>query len=161
MRDLKIIREDTLHETIAAYIKAGEHIIADIDEMKSLVCKMIKEGHMFAMDRDRLRDAIEDFVYFCQPDDELNEDRLMKSLEYDDDETDDEFEESSPRTPHRPTTTRHSECKERCQKLSVAGVEAVVEDVEAVVEDVATIIGDVATTIKDVATTVKDVEAAE
>jgi hypothetical protein len=123
MRDLTIVREDTLHETIASYMRDGDHIIADIDEMKSLICDMIKGGYMFAMDRDRLRDAIEDFVYLCQPDDELNKDRLMKSLEYDDEETDEEYEDDySPRpTPKKVhknlPETRHEECHDSCQKV--------------------------------------------
>jgi hypothetical protein len=149
MRDLKIVREDTLHETIASYIRDGDHIIADIDEMKSLICDMIKGGHMFAMDRDRLRDAIEDFVYLCQPDDELNKDRLMKSLEYDDEETDEEYEDDySPRPPVTSAKTslpetRHEQCQNICKSKTICSngvchkIEEAAEAVEKVVEDVA------------------------
>tara|TARA_Y100001937_G_scaffold124942_1_gene190662 strand:- start:293 stop:790 length:498 start_codon:yes stop_codon:yes gene_type:complete len=97
MPDIKVVKEESLHQTIAEFIKEGDIIIADIDEMKEVVCKMIKCGYMFAMDRDRLRDAIEDFVYMCQPNDEINKDRVMKSLEYDDEEdSDDDFEADYP-----------------------------------------------------------------
>ena len=45
----------------------------------------------------RLRAAIEDFVFMCQPNDEINKDRVLKSLEYDDEEdSDDDFEADYP-----------------------------------------------------------------
>ena len=158
MRDLKIVREDTLHETIASYIRDGDHIIADIDEMKSLICDMIKGGHMFAMDRDRLRDAIEDFVYLCQPDDELNKDRLMKSLEYDD-ETDEEYEDDySPRPPVKTSLpeTRHSQCQNTCKSQTICSggvchkIEEAAEAVEKVVEDVADAVQETKEAVADV-----------
>ena len=97
MPDIKVVKEESLHQTIAEFIREGDIIIADIDEMKEVVCKMIKCGYMFAMDRDRLRDAIEDFVFMCQPNDEINKDRVLKSLEYDDEEeSDDDFEADYP-----------------------------------------------------------------
>ena len=70
------------------------HLEDDVipDEMKEVICKMISAGYMFAMDRDRLRDAIEDFSFMCQPSDDVNKDRIMKSLEYEDEMSDDESE---------------------------------------------------------------------
>jgi hypothetical protein len=159
MRDLKIVREDTLHETIASYIRDGDHIIADIDEMKSLICDMIKVGHMFAMDRDRLRDAIEDFVYLCQPDDELNKDRLMKSLEYDDEETDEEYEDDySPRPPVKRglPETRHAKCQNICKAQTICSggvchkIEEATEAAEKVVEDVSDAVQETKETVADV-----------
>ena len=93
---LKIVKEDALHETIEAFIREGDILIADIDEMKDVICKMIKCGYMFSMDRDRVRDAIEDFTYMCQPDDDINKDRIFKSLEYDDEDSEDDFGEDFP-----------------------------------------------------------------
>lgn len=93
---LKIVREDALHETIEAFIREGDILIADIDEMKDVICKMIKCGYMFSMDRDRVRDAIEDFTYMCQPEDDINKDRIFKSLEYDDEDSEDDFGEDFP-----------------------------------------------------------------
>ena len=69
-----------------AIVEVDSHI----DEMKDVICKMIKCGYMFSMDRDRVRDAIEDFTFMCQPDDDLNKDRIFKSLEYEDEEDSDE-----------------------------------------------------------------------
>jgi hypothetical protein len=170
MRDLKIVREDTLHETIASYIKDGDHIIADIDEMKSLICDMIKGGHMFAMDRDRLRDAIEDFVYLCQPDDELNKDRLMKSLEYDDEDTDEEYEDDyspRPRVSSAKTSlpeTRDIQCQNICKSQTTCSdgvchkISEVAEVVEKVVEDVADAVHETKEAVADVKEEVADVK---
>jgi len=172
MRDLKIVREDTLHETIASYIKGGDHIIADIDEMKSLICDMIKGGHMFAMDRDRLRDAIEDFVYLCQPDDELNKDRLMKSLEYDDEETDEEYEDDySPRprstsAQNRLPETRDSQCQNTCKSQTPCcgggvchKIAEAAEAAEKVVEDITDAVQETKEAVADVEEAVADVVA--
>ena len=135
MPDIKVVKEESLHQTIAEFIREGDIIIADIDEMKEVVCKMIKCGYMFSMDRDRLRDAIEDFVYMCQPNDEINKDRVMKSLEYDDEEdSDDDFEAEYPQqlkqmmrcaTPKKQEEQQESESSESSPK------ESVVEAVEA------------------------------
>ena len=38
MPDIKVVKEESLHETIADFIREGDHIIADIDEMKDLIC---------------------------------------------------------------------------------------------------------------------------
>jgi hypothetical protein len=89
---LTIVRDDMLHETIHRFISESQSIVSDIDEMKEVICKMISAGYMFAMDRDRLRDAIEDFSFMCQPSDDVNKDRIMKSLEYEDEMSDDESE---------------------------------------------------------------------
>ena len=59
--------------------------------MKSLVLNMIKAGYMFNMDRDRLRDAMEDITFMLCPDDDANKDRVERGLEYDDDSDDDDI----------------------------------------------------------------------
>ena len=59
----------------------------------SLILKMIRNGHMFNMDRDRLRDAMEDITFMLCPDDDANQDRVERGLEYEDDEIDDEIED--------------------------------------------------------------------
>lgn len=94
MQEIKVVKEGDLHQNIAKFMELGDHRVSDIDEMKDVICQMIKSGYMFAMDRDRLRDAIEDFVYMCHPNDEINKDRILKSLEYEDEEeSEDEYGE--------------------------------------------------------------------
>jgi hypothetical protein len=92
MKDLKIISCEKVHETIVGYI--GEHrvVIGDYEDMKECVINMIRGGYCFAMDRDRLRDAMEDINFMCSPEDDANRDRVYKSLEYDD-ESDEDFDD--------------------------------------------------------------------
>ena len=88
MKDFKIIPVDELHSTIRKFIIDNNVIIGDYDDMKSLILKMIRNGHMFNMDRDRLRDAMEDITFMLCPDDDANKDRVERGLEYDDSEDD-------------------------------------------------------------------------
>ena len=89
MKDLKIVVADKIHETIVSYIKEHKVVIGDYEDMKECVLNMVRSGHCFAMDRDRLRDAMEDITFMCSPEDDANRDRVCKSLEYDDDSDDD------------------------------------------------------------------------
>ena len=93
MKDLKIVPVDELHTSIRTFIVDTKTIIGDYEDMKSLILTMIKAGYMFNMDRDRLRDAMEDLTFLLCPDDDANKDRVERGLEYDDDD-DDETDES-------------------------------------------------------------------
>ena len=85
MRDIKVVTVDDLHQTIATFIDEGKHIIGDYEDMKEVILIMIKAGYMFSMDRDRLRDAMEDITFMLCPDDDANKDRVSRGLEYEDD----------------------------------------------------------------------------
>ena len=98
MKELIVVTVDTLHATIRDFIVKSETVIGDYEDMKGLVLNMIKAGYMFNMDRDRLRDAMEDITFMLCPDDEANKDRVERGLEYDDDSDDDILEEISSRT---------------------------------------------------------------
>ena len=86
MRELKVVGVDILHENLRNYIVENKIIIGDYDDMKECILKMIKAGYMFNMDRDRLRDAMEDITFMLCPDDDANRDRVERGLEYDDDD---------------------------------------------------------------------------
>ena len=99
MKDLKIISVDNLHQVICDFIKEEQNmmdsglssdgagdVIGDYEDMKVLILTMIKAGYMFNMDRDRLRDAMEDITFMLCPDDDANKDRVERGLEYDDSE---------------------------------------------------------------------------
>ena len=109
MKDLKIVVADKIHETIVSYIREHKVVIGDYEDMKECVLNMVRSGHCFAMDRDRLRDAMEDITFMCSPEDDANRDRVCKSLEYDDD-SDDDFDgcltprqsSSGPASPEEP-----------------------------------------------------------
>ena len=85
MRDIKVVTVDDLHQTIATFIDEGKHIIGEYEDMKEVILIMIKAGYMFSMDRDRLRDAMEDITFMLCPDDDANKDRVSRGLEYEDD----------------------------------------------------------------------------
>ena len=88
MKELIVVTVDTLHSSIRDFIVKSEVVIGDYEDMKGLVLNMIKAGYMFNMDRDRLRDAMEDITFMLCPDDEANKDRVERGLEYDDSEDD-------------------------------------------------------------------------
>jgi len=90
MKELKVISVDELHLSIREFIIKSKCIIGDYEDMKECILKMIKAGYMFNMDRDRLRDAMEDITFMLCPDDDANKDRVERGLEYDDDEDDDD-----------------------------------------------------------------------
>tara|TARA_B100001093_G_scaffold514325_2_gene588109 strand:- start:60 stop:386 length:327 start_codon:yes stop_codon:yes gene_type:complete len=90
MKDLKVVTVDELHNSIRTFIINSETVIGDYEDMKSLILNMIKAGYMFNMDRDRLRDAMEDITYLLCPEDDANKDRVERGLEYDDDDDDDD-----------------------------------------------------------------------
>lgn len=109
MKDLKIVVADKIHETIVGYLKEHKVVIGDYEDMKECVLNMVRSGHCFAMDRDRLRDAMEDITYMCSPEDDANRDRVCKSLEYDD-ESDEDFDDEFGGAPVRRESCRSDSC---------------------------------------------------
>lgn len=92
MKELKVIQIDELHSSIRNFIIKSERVIGDYEDMKGLVLTMIRAGYMFNMDRDRLRDAMEDITYMLCPDDDANKDRVERGLEYEDEDEDDDYD---------------------------------------------------------------------
>ena len=93
MKDIKVISLDDLHVKICSFITDGKHIIGEYEDMKEIILLMIKSGYMFNMDRDRLRDAMEDITYMLCPEDDINKDRVSKGLEYDEEDSEDYSED--------------------------------------------------------------------
>jgi len=94
--EMKIIITDDLHKNILKYIKNNEIIIGEYDDMKDCILNMIRAYYVFNMDRDRLRDAMEDITYMLCPEDDINKDRVSRGLEYEyssEEEEEDEEEE--------------------------------------------------------------------
>ena len=95
MKDIKIVTTELLHQKIVDFIEGGKHIIGEYEDMKEVILLMIKSGYMFSMDRDRLRDAMEDITFMMCPDDDVNKDRVSRGLEYEDDsDSDDDYDEN-------------------------------------------------------------------
>jgi len=82
MSPLKIVKLNDLHQSIYNYIENNKVVISEYEDMKECILKMIREKYIFNMNRDRLRDAMEDITYMMSPDDEINKDRVEKGLEY-------------------------------------------------------------------------------
>ena len=91
--NIKLVTTENLHKTIIQFIKDGEIIISEYDDMKECILKMIRAFYFFNMDRDRLRDAMEDITFSFCPTDDVNKDRVSRGLEYeysDEEDSDDE-----------------------------------------------------------------------
>ena len=95
INNVKIVTCETLHKTILEFINTGGFIIAEYSDMKECILKMIRASYFFNMDRDRLRDAMEDITFMLCPSDDINKDRVERGLEYEysDEEEGDEGEE--------------------------------------------------------------------
>ena len=91
MKELTIVTIDNLHESIRSFVMNGSILISNYEDMKEVILSMIKAGYMFNMDRDRLRDAMEDMTFMLLPTDDAIKDRIERGLEYDDfsDDSDD------------------------------------------------------------------------
>ncbi len=88
---LKIVKQDTIYETVHSYITDSSKSVTNYEEMIEVVLDMIKEGYCFLMDRDILRDALESLTYMYEPNDDMNKDRVILQLvDVDDDEDDDD-----------------------------------------------------------------------
>jgi len=94
MKDITVVSVDNLHESIRSYIVNGDIIISSYEDMKDVVLNMIKSGYMFNMDRDRLRDAMEDMTFMLLPTDDAIRDRIERGLEYDDFSDSDDSDDS-------------------------------------------------------------------
>jgi hypothetical protein len=90
MNKLKVVKDDLLHESVIKYIEDNEVVIGEYEDMKKMVLGMIADGYMFNMERDRLRDAMEDITFMLNPNDDINKDRVSRGLEYDDEDSDEE-----------------------------------------------------------------------
>ena len=90
--EIKRIQTDELYQSIVRFVEEGQYIIGDYDDMKDVILKMIRAGYAFDMDRERLRDAMEDITYMLCPEDDVNKDRVVKGLEYEESsDSDDEY----------------------------------------------------------------------
>jgi hypothetical protein len=92
MVELKIVKVEELHQTLLMWIQENNVIIGDYEDMKEMVLRMIRAGHCFVMDRDRLRDAMEDIAFMMNAEDDALKDRVLRSLEYEDDSEEEDID---------------------------------------------------------------------
>jgi len=93
MKDLKLVRDTEVHQVICEWITEKRVVIGDYEDMKEMVLTMIRAGYCFAMDRDRLRDAMEDIAFMKNAEDDALKDRVLRSLEYEDEDDEDDFQD--------------------------------------------------------------------
>ena len=112
--EVKTVTTDNLHSTILDFIKSGEIIIGEYDDMKDCILKMIRAYYVFNMDRDRLRDAMEDITYMMCPNDDINKDRVSRGLEYEytSEEEEEEDEEQVEQLDEEPVGNGESEIED-------------------------------------------------
>ena len=147
MKDLIVVKMEDLHQRLADWIKENRVIIGDYEDMKDMVLKMIRAGHCFSMERDRLRDAMEDIAFMMNAVDDAVKDRVLRSLEYEDEDSDDDFEDymnrpsqghtHGPGCKHSKKTKVDKDDKSN-QTTEEETVEEAVEKVEEAVEEVDT-----------------------
>ena len=93
MKDLKLVKDTEVHQTICEWITEKRVVIGDYEDMKEMVLSMIRAGYCFSMDRDRLRDAMEDIAFMMNAEDDALKDRVLRSLEYEDEDDEDDFQD--------------------------------------------------------------------
>ena len=83
MNTVKVVSTENLHKTIIEFINTSQIVISEYEDMKECILKMMRARYFFNMDRDRLRDAMEDITFSLCPGDDINKDRVSRGLEYD------------------------------------------------------------------------------
>jgi len=92
--DLTLVTVENVHEVIPAFIIEKQILISSYEDMVDVVLEMVKNKHVFNMDRELLRTIMEDLTYMYCPGDDINKERVMGQLEASDDEDEeDELDE--------------------------------------------------------------------
>ena len=91
--DLTLVTVENIHEVIPAFIIERQILISSYEDMVEVVLEMIKNRHVFNMDRDLLRTIMEDLTYMYCPGDDINKERVMGQLEASDDEDEDDLDD--------------------------------------------------------------------
>ena len=91
--DLTPVTVENIHEVIPAFIIERQIIIASYEDMVEVVLEMVKNRHLFNMDRELLRTIMEDLTYMYCPGDDINKERVMGQLEASDDEDEDDLDD--------------------------------------------------------------------
>uniref|UniRef100_A0A6C0F7Z5 Uncharacterized protein n=1 Tax=viral metagenome TaxID=1070528 RepID=A0A6C0F7Z5_9ZZZZ len=133
MKDLKIVKDTDVHQTICEWITDKRVVIGDYEDMKEMVLNMIRAGHCFSMDRDRLRDAMEDIAYMMNAEDDALKDRVLRSLEYEDEEDDEDFQDlvRTSTAPQRAPQRVPQRAPQSAQEEANEPEESPIEEIEA------------------------------
>lgn len=92
--DLTLVTVENIHEIIPAFIIERQILISSYEDMVEVILEMVKNKHLFNMDRELLRTIMEDLTYMYCPGDDINKERVMEQLEASDEEDEeDELDE--------------------------------------------------------------------
>ena len=91
--DLTLVTVENIHEVIPAFIIEKQILISSYEDMVEVILEMVKNKHLFNMDRELLRTIMEDLTYMYCPGDDINKERVMELLAASDDEDDEDDED--------------------------------------------------------------------
>jgi hypothetical protein len=93
--DLIRVTDENIHTILPKYIEDNNITITEIDDIIETYMDMVKNKHLFLIDRDLLKDLLVDITYMCNPQDDANKSRVLYHLVGSDseDEDDDSCEE--------------------------------------------------------------------
>jgi hypothetical protein len=89
------VTNENIHDILPKYIEDRDININDIDNMIDTYMNMVKDGYLFMIDRDLLRDLLVDITYIYCPNDDVNKSRVLEHLIGDSDSDDSDDEECS------------------------------------------------------------------
>ena len=96
IRNITQVTLDNLHEVIPEYIHGNNIIIQNYEDMKEVFLGMIRDRHLFTIDRDILAHSLIDLTYMFAPVDDVNKDNVLDTITLEDeDEGDDEEDDDS------------------------------------------------------------------
>tara|TARA_B100001013_G_scaffold169283_1_gene101522 strand:- start:130 stop:528 length:399 start_codon:yes stop_codon:yes gene_type:complete len=91
IRNITQVTLDNLHEVIPEYIHGNNIIVQNYDDMKEVYLGMIRDRHLFTIDRDILVHSLIDLTYMFAPGDDVNKDNVLDTITLEDeDEGEDE-----------------------------------------------------------------------
>ena len=90
IRNITQVTLENLHELVPEYIHNNNIIIQNYEDMKEVFLGMIRDRHLFTIDRDILAHSLIDLTYMFAPGDDLNKDAVVELLVLEGDEYDEE-----------------------------------------------------------------------
>jgi hypothetical protein len=91
--DIIQVTNENIHSIFPKYIEDNNISVNDIESIINTYVDMVKNKHLFLIDRELLKDLLVDITYMYSPNDDINKDRVLHHLVGSD--SDDEDDEDS------------------------------------------------------------------
>ena len=94
--DIIQVTNENIHSIFPKYIEDNNISVNDIESIINTYVDMVKNKHLFLIDRELLKDLLVDITYMYSPNDDINKDRVLHHLvgsDSDDDDDEDSCEE--------------------------------------------------------------------